>query len=56
MSSGWCSASIRASQTRSGRGAYWHIAQLAVVMHRMWVDGTAFRFGAPAEAAPASAA
>jgi hypothetical protein len=48
MSFGWCSASIRARETRSGRGAFCHIVQLVGVMHRMWADAAEFRAGAVA--------
>ena len=44
MSSGSCSASMRARQTSPGRGAFCHIVQLVVVLHRMWRDEVDFRW------------
>jgi site-specific DNA recombinase len=44
MLSGWYSASIRARQVHSSRAAFCHIVQLVVVLHRMWVSDTEFRY------------
>jgi hypothetical protein len=42
---------IRLAKTRGHRRAVIAVARkLAVILHRMWVDGTVFRWGAQEEA------
>ncbi len=45
MLSEWSSGSIRARQSRPKHAEVCHIVHHAVILHRMWIDATEFRFG-----------